>query len=139
MTIGTGKSLKKLELRTINRALPAGDYSIDGFDTRIAIERKSKEDLFHTLGRNRDRFSRELEKLNSYEFAAILVEAEWGDCMMNPPQSKFAPVSLDGMINAFMIRFPRVHWVFRPGRYVASKAAFKLLDRFHRDSIKNDK
>jgi len=139
VTIGTGKSVKVIDLQTVSRALPAGDYSIEGFETRIAIERKSKEDLFNTLCRGRDRFTRELQQLNEYDFAAVFVEAEWSDCMKNPPASKFAPVSLDGTINAFMIRFPRVHWVFRPGRYVTQKAAFKLMDRFFKELVDGSK
>lgn len=126
--------MKELRLTVEPGTLNAGDYSIKGMTDRVAIERKSKEDLYATLSRSRERFIRELSRLNELEYAAVMVEAEWSDCMKNPPlRSKLAPVSLDGMINAWMIRYPRVHWLWRPGRYVASKAAFKILHRFYED------
>lgn len=131
ITIGTGKSIKDLILTIEHGTLNAGDYSIKGMEDLVAIERKSKEDLFATLSRGRERFIRELSKLNDMDFAAVMVEAEWSDCMRNPPEhSRLAPVSLNGMIVAWQVRYPRVHWWWMPGRYVASKQAFKLMDRF---------
>ena len=132
LTIGTGKSKKELLLPIEHGTLPAGDYSIKGLESKVAIERKSKDDLFSTLSRGRERFIKELVKLSKMDYAAVIVEAEWADCMTNPPErSRLAPVSLNGMIVAWQIRYPRVHWWFLPGRYIASKQAFKLLDRFH--------
>lgn len=130
ITIGTGKSMKQLKLTIENGTLPTGDYSIKGFESQVAIERKSKEDLFGTLSRGRDRFIQELARLNEMKFAAVLIEAEWYDCMMNPPlRSRLAPVSMNGMTIAFAVRFSNVHWFWLPGRYLASKIAFKILDR----------
>jgi ERCC4-type nuclease len=135
VTVGTGKSQRPLCLKTEPGTLKSGDYSIKGMEDKVAIERKSKEDLFSTLSRGRDRFIRELSRLNDLEFAAVMVEAEWMDCMINPPErSRLAPVSLNGMIVAWQIRYPKVHWWFMPGRYVASKQAFKLLDRFWQEN-----
>ena len=36
---------------TVRRALPAGDYSLDGLEDRVAIERKTVEDLVSTMER----------------------------------------------------------------------------------------
>lgn len=135
MTIGTGKSKKALAITIEPGTLKAGDYSIKGMESRVAIERKSKEDLFGTLSRGRERFIRELTKLNKMEFAAVIVEAEWLDCMLNPPdRSRLAPVSMNGMHIALMVRYPMVHWLWMPDRHTASKMAYKLLDRFHQEN-----
>ena len=45
------------------RALPAGDYSVEGFEDRVAIERKSKADAYSTLGGARSRFQRAASSL----------------------------------------------------------------------------
>lgn len=55
--------------------LRTGDYTIAGYEDRFAIERKSLEDLYATLGQDRQRFEAELERLNEMEFAAVVIEA----------------------------------------------------------------
>lgn len=55
--------------------LRQGDYSIRGFENQVAIERKSLPDLFGTLGRGRDRFARELERLAALDRAAVVIES----------------------------------------------------------------
>lgn len=138
ITIGTGKSKKDLVLPVEVATLKTGDYSIKGFEHLVAIERKSKDDLFYTLSQERNRFIRELSRLNEMRFAAVVVESEWSDCMTNPPlRSKFAPVSMYGLVVAWMIRYSRVHWCWYPDRFTASKAAYKILDRFWKEFYVN--
>jgi ERCC4-type nuclease len=68
--------------------LKSGDYSLKGFEDRIAVERKSLQDFYGTLGQGRERFERELVRLSVMDFAAVVVEADWptilsrtcGDC-----------------------------------------------------------
>lgn len=135
IVIGMGEQKKQLKLKTMTTRLRSGDYSIAGLEEVVAIERKSKSDLFGTIGNGRERFLRELSRMNEMKWAAVVVECEWYDAMKNPPERSKMPVSqIDGSINAFMQRFPRVHWVWRPGRYVASKTCFKLLHRFWEDN-----
>ncbi|MCL4552924.1 MAG: hypothetical protein M1305_05160, partial [Candidatus Marsarchaeota archaeon] len=62
-------------IETIRRALPAGDYSLLGYEASIAIERKSLEDFVGTLIRGRERFRNELLKLQRYQHACVVVEA----------------------------------------------------------------
>lgn len=66
-----------LTVPTLRGTLKSGDYSLKGYETRVAVERKSIEDLFGTLGQGRERFERELARLSLYRFAAVVVEADW--------------------------------------------------------------
>ena len=61
--------------RVVHRALPAGDYSVEGYETAIAVERKSIDDFVQSVIRDRERFKRELAKLCDYTHACIVVEA----------------------------------------------------------------
>ena len=65
------------QVRTEVRGIPSGDYSLDGFADRVAVERKSVADLFGTIGAGRDRFVRELERLDAMPYAAVVVEGDW--------------------------------------------------------------
>ena len=58
------------------KTLATGDYSIVGLEDQVAIERKSKEDAYSSLGQGRDRFERELERLSKFDYAAIEANRE---------------------------------------------------------------
>lgn len=126
--VGQGGGL--LAVTTSVETLPSGDYSLDGWRTEVAVERKSACDLFGTLGGGRDRFVRELERLASYRFAAVVVEAEWSDVFNDPPRhTQLSPKSVYRSVLAWSVRYP-ARWFFVPGRAVAEVTTFRLLQRF---------
>ena len=56
--------------------LLVGDYSLPGFQDRAAVERKSLNDLIGCLmGKDRERFERELARGRHYDLFAVVVEA----------------------------------------------------------------
>ena len=59
--------------------LAVGDYSIEGMEKLIIVERKSLSDLITTLMQNRSRFFDMCEKLAKYRWRALLVEASYED------------------------------------------------------------
>lgn len=122
-------------VRTRSATLQTGDYSITGHENRLAIERKSLEDLYSTLSSGRERFERELYRLNSMPgFSAVVVEAGWGQVVGCPPQhTKVPPKAISRSILAFNQRFRNVHWYLAPDRRFAEILAFRILDRYWRD------
>ncbi|MHB1000786.1 MAG: ERCC4 domain-containing protein [Armatimonadota bacterium] len=83
-------------IEVIRHALPAGDYSILGFESSISIERKSLEDFVGTLIKNRERFRNELLKLQCYRYACIVVEANIIDLLSGKYRSGTHPHALFG-------------------------------------------
>lgn len=85
-------------------ALPAGDYSIAGQETRFAIERKSLDDWLHTIIHDRKRFVMELCRLSTYQRAFIVVEANWPDILQGKyaRANHIAPSSVRGLTLAIM-------------------------------------
>jgi ERCC4-type nuclease len=57
--------------------LATGDYSVRGLEHVVAVERKSAEDMLACIGRERERFDREIQRLLAYPVRAIVVEAGW--------------------------------------------------------------
>jgi|ETNvirnome_2_300_1030623.scaffolds.fasta_scaffold00052_43 ERCC4-type nuclease len=73
------------------KKLDVGDYSIEGFEDKIAIERKSLGDLFGTLGGGHKRFKKELERSKSYDYFAIVIEGSYTNCINKDfPNSYFS-------------------------------------------------
>ncbi len=65
--------------------LRTGDYSLLGFEDRVAVERKSKSDAYGCVGAGRKRFVECLERLAELDRAAIVIERSIEDFNRNPP------------------------------------------------------
>ncbi len=84
---------------TLTRAkLESGDYSVAGFERRIAIERKSIDDFCGTVLNDRPRFYAELERLRAYDFRAVIVEASVREIMAGRYTSMASPASVLGFV-----------------------------------------
>lgn len=92
-------------VRVIRRALPAGDYSVEGLETAVAVERKSLADFVSTVIHNRARFCRELDRLRGYGSAAVVVEGNLMDVLGGRYRSAAHPNALLGTIAAITIDF----------------------------------
>lgn len=160
---------RPLVVRTTRRrlALPAPyhrlsiDYSVEGMESIVGIERKSHEDFCNTLaGKHRARFERKLSIINgdnmgdgnsgsdsggninetssvpphpvpSFKYFAIIVEAEWSTILAHPPEfSAVMPKTLFRTVIAWQCRYPRIHWMFMPGRQRAEQATYRVLERW---------
>lgn len=129
-----------LAIRTEVRTLRSGDYSLAGYEALVAVERKSKADLFGTVGQGRERFERELARLNGMQFAAVVVEAEWSEIFRDPPpHTQLQPKTIFRSVTAWKQRFVRVHWEFWPGRAAAEAVAFRVLERFWKERMEEAK
>lgn len=115
-------------VRTCAAALPAGDYSLLGFESSIAIERKSREDFVNTLGGGRERFLAELRKLEGYEFAAVVVESDLQPIVEGRFFSGMNPEAILGSVAMVVADF-RVPVFFCSNRAAAQAFSEKLLAR----------
>jgi len=115
----------------IRRALPAGDYSIEGFEDSVAVERKSLADFVSTVIRGRDRFQKELKRLQSYEAACVVVEASLRDVLEGNYRSGAHPNSILGAILSIIVDFG-IPVYFCSDRQVACRFVEGYLRRFHR-------
>jgi hypothetical protein len=114
--------------------LVTGDYSLHGFVDRVAVERKSLADLYHTIGQDRQRFVEELKRLNQLDRAAVVVEADWSAILHHPPpNSRLPPKTVFRSILAWQGHYPRVHWWMMPDRRAAEMVTLRFLERFVRD------
>ena len=68
--------------------LKTGDYSLAGYEQRVAVERKSKEDAYGCVGANRKRFIECLERLAEIEHPAIVIESNLVDFSIPPSRTR---------------------------------------------------
>lgn len=123
---------RELEIPLEFRALEAGDYSVLGFTDCIAVERKSLEDLYSTLGQGRERFEREHQRLAEYRHAAVVIEASWETILSHPPErSRLLPKTVLRTALSWSQKYG-VHWHAFENRRLAEVATYRILEQFHK-------
>ena len=124
-----------LTVPVIRDTIDAGDYALQGY-TGCAVERKSLQDLYGTIGQGRNRFERELERLSKLRFAAVVIEATWPEvCAEPPPHTMLPPKTVFRSILAWMVRYPTIHWMPCGDRRLAEVTTFRLLERYAKETL----
>lgn len=119
----------------IYKALSTGDYSIEGYEDRITIERKSLSDLFGSTGQGRERFEREFERLAKYEYAALVIEGSLSDIFQRPPvYSKMNSKAVFHTLISWSVYYKVCIWN-APDRTFAEKLTYYLLEKWWKKNV----
>jgi ERCC4-type nuclease len=114
----------------VRRALPAGDYSLQGYEAAIAIERKSLEDFVASTITARARFRRELHTLGEYDLGCVVVEASLEDILARRYRSGAHPSAVVGAALSIIVDHG-VPVFFCGDRQIACRFVEGLLRRYH--------
>jgi ERCC4-type nuclease len=86
--------------------LHIGDYSVEGMEDLLIIERKSLSDLITTLMQQRPRFFKLCEKMTKHRWRALFVEASYED--IKAPYGDYTqahPNAISGTLDALEARY----------------------------------
>jgi len=118
-------------------ALPAADYSIKGFETQIAIERKQADEIYGNFGHGRERFMKECEKLAAYERKAVIIENDL-ERLINPPdytrlkyKMKLKRSHIVGALAKLIGEFG-IPVIFASGRTEANEITYAVLKQYYK-------
>ncbi len=138
---GASLNHRPLDVQTVTRSLgPShGDYSIEGYEGQIHIERKSLEDAHGTFlgwGDHRERFEKTLDYLNSIEFGAMVIECTHGEMLSKAPSrgTKSAEENkliLNQQYYAWLLKYRSIQWLFCDSRRLAEISTFRLFEKFY--------
>ena len=118
-------------VRTVRRALPVGDYSLEGYVGSVAAERKSLEDFVSSVVRARERFARELRTLGEYDLGCVVVEGTLDDIVAQRYRSGSHPNAVLGATLSIIVDHG-VPVFFCGDRQLACRFVEGLLCRYHR-------
>lgn len=119
---------RPLTLPNSRRAtLKVADYSVEGFTDLIAVERKSHEDFVGCVGKDRDRFERELAKLAMFEYPAIVLECTMADLLAGTRFSEVHPHAAVGSLIAWSVKYRVPVWL-AGDRRTAAATVRKILE-----------
>lgn len=114
------------QVSVVRKALVAGDYSLEGLESRVAIERKSLGDFVGTVIHDWIRFRKELVRLSGYDVAAVVVEANLEQVYRHEYESEALPASVLGRAHGIFVDhgIPVLWW---SDRKTAADMAHRLL------------
>lgn len=120
--------------------LKTGDYTIKGLEDKIVIERKGCiEEFASNLGREFERFNKELIRMNSYPHAFIICDFPLQHLIEYPfhrpnqklqQESKISGKYLLKQIMEIQLKY-NVKIIFAGSKYFANKSALSLMKRIY--------
>lgn len=120
---------ERMDVQTEPGTLTVGDYSLAGLTDRVAVERKSLPDLVQCLGRERERFERELARGAALDAFAVVCEAAWLDLSRGEYRSRLNPHAACQSVLAFAGRY-RVPFLFAGTRGAAEYVCWGFLRQY---------
>ncbi len=93
------------------KGLHTGDYSIVGFEDEFTIERKSANDLVNTLIHDRERFGKEMKRMQSLQFRRVVCTSSLEAIRQGFYHSKANPNAVLALVQTFEIEY-NVPFVF---------------------------
>lgn len=132
----------------IDYKLKTGDYSVEGLEDIVSIERKASiDELANNL--KGKRFFRELERLDKIKYAFLLLEFNLSDLIHYPKTSRLSPAQKKKLrINAGFLwkkmmeiytDYPNIKVIFCGSKYVAYTIALKILTKAAVENARPDK
>lgn len=111
--------------------LATGDYSLAGFEADVAIERKELSDLIACLSHERDRFTRELERLRGFGSAALLIEAPFSAIAQGKYRSRMDAGAAVQSLLSIMQRY-KLPLLFADNRATGERYVYDVLRHYLR-------
>jgi len=131
----TFQNIKPEPPQTVTQTLKTGDYSIQGMEGLVTCERKEISDLFSSVGKNRARFEREMQRMSEMQHAALIIETSLASMFTNPPRhTKMNPKSVFRTLIAWSQRYGVHIWPMW-SRESAEKATYLILKRYFDDHL----
>lgn len=110
----------------VRDTLTDGDYSVRGFESKMAIERKMVSDFFAYIGKERDRTVLKLRRLSAMHFAALVIEAEEDELYMPQMYTALCQEHVRAFFRSLRVRYG-IHLYISPDR--------EKIERYVLDSL----
>ncbi len=118
----------------IRDTLETGDYTISGYQDSFAVERKTLDDLANSLGKDRNRFEREIQRAQEFDEFVVVVEADKSILYDRTPDggcphyySQIHPNSIIGTVDKWPKKYPILTFEWVGSRSAGKSRTLDLL------------
>lgn len=115
---------------TSSGTLAHGDYSIKGLTDLVAVERKSLPDFIACVGRERDRFVKELLALRGYKCKSVVIEATAKQLYSGGWRGMIKPEHAIGSIHSWRNKYG-IEFIYAGNHELAALEVYNLLRKFN--------
>jgi ERCC4-type nuclease len=112
----------------VRAKLDSGDYSVQGLEHQVAVERKALGDFIACCTHERERFWKELGRLKHYPVRAVVVESSLEVILAGAYRSAALPRSILGSALAIQVDFG-IPVIFAGDRREAERITAWILKR----------
>ncbi len=113
---------------TVVKTLKVGDYSVEGMEMDVVVERKTKADIYGSVTSGRERFEREMVRLQQIKYAALVIESDLNGLLEAPPFSRVSPAVVVNTLVSWSIKYAVNIWL-ADNRQLAQQLTFRLLEK----------
>jgi len=135
IVVDTREQLPLWKTRVVSKKLDVGDYSIEGFEDKISIERKSLADLFGTLGKGHKRFKKEIERASEHDFFCVVIEGSLTSCLEKSFEgayhTKMKGYVILSILCTIMLKY-NVPFFFTNGRVESKRLIKNILNSYYK-------
>jgi ERCC4-type nuclease len=131
------KPFPLLGFAALRKTLKTGDYSIQGLEDRVTVERKSVADLWGSMTTGRARFERCVRRMAEMDRAAIVIEGSLTQAAIQPSRvERVVPASVIGGLISWSCQFALPVW-FCETREQAERVTVRWLASYfkHRGGV----
>lgn len=116
-----------LGFAALRKTLKTGDYSIQGLEDRVCVERKSVADLWGSMTTGRARFERCVKRMAEMDRAAIVIEGSLTAAATQPSRvERVTPASVIGGLISWSCQYAIPIW-FCDTRDQAERVTVRFL------------
>lgn len=88
-------------LKSVRQCLKTADYSVQGYEDKVAVELKTLDDIVQCCTVSRERFEAELVRMREYPHRAIVIMSTWGAIEREEYRSEIKPQAVLGSLMGF--------------------------------------
>lgn len=132
---------KEAEAKIVMKKLDVGDYSLEGYEKEIVIERKRLFELFNNFAADRKRFMREMDRMKDIPHKFLLIEDSFEKLigLINSPRlpGKTTVKLVVATLISLMIKH-NLKVVFAGNPKLAEQLAYRILLKFFSYKMKGE-
>lgn len=125
------------DVQVVRSALKTGDYSVNGLESVVSVERKSLNDFVNTIIHGRKRFKAELLRMKRIQYRCLVLEANIDDIMEHRYHSRTSPNAVFSILTAISAKYIPI--IFCKNRYYGAKYTHSYLWNVYRTVLKKER
>lgn len=121
----------------LRKGLTTGDYTLEGCESLLAIERKSLSDLAQCCGRGRRRFEAQLERLGSLPYGCVYVDGTVHSIAQESYPGKVRPATILASTQGWWLDYG-VPFIWSGGPDYSARLALRLFSCLERRIVRGE-